>query len=613
MISKPSLIAAAVSFAIVGTAWGQAPVTLKDAVEQAILKNPEIKLKNENFLAASSEQEASKGGWRPRIDLNLSAGRNNSSSPGVDSTDYNHSQGAIQLRQTLFDGYATSTDVRRLGHGRMAAYFDLLSSSDQIALETVRAYLDVLRYRELVALAQENFATHNDVSDRLTSRTNAGVGRRVDLEQAAGRTALAESNWLTEVSNLHDVSIRFQRLVGDMPAQNLTPAPSLTNFLPAREGFVANTVRKNPDFLSSVSNIRAYRADAELRKSGYWPTVELRASQGIERNRSGVQGEYRDRAIELVMNYNLYRGGSDSARVQQYAAKLNAAYDLRDKQCRDVRQSALIALNDVARLDSQRGFLSQHELSTSKAREAYRQQFDIGQRSLLDLLDTENELYQARRTLINAESDLQLARARVLTSNGSLLQALELRPLQTEAPPQPEGTAADDDAMLCNMDMPEVMILAKQDRPKSSISTTSEPAKAIPVPVPTPLPTQATAENSCQKITPTIQSWITTWNNRDIKAHLAFYSEAFVPAKNLTREQWETLRKKRISKQGDISVVLKDIKAPTKCDSNKADVSFSQEYGSVDYSDAVEKTLSLEFANSQWKILRETVTKGRTF
>ena len=609
MISKPSLVAAAASLLLSGVAFGQGPATLKDSVEKAIFSNPEIKLKNENFLAATSEQDVSKGGWRPRVDLNLSAGRYNSTAPGVDAGDYSHSQSALQLRQTLFDGSATANDVRRLGHSRMAAYFDLLSSSDQIALETIRAYLDVLRYRELVALAKENFTTHNDIYNLLMSRINAGVGRRVDLEQAAGRMALAESNWLTEASNLHDVSARFQRLVGEAPPENLAPVPSFTPYLPTREGFVADTVRKNPDFLSSVSTVRAYRADAEMRKSGYWPTVELRASQSIERNRSGVMGDYHDRSIELVMNYNLYRGGSDAARVQQYAAKLNAAYDLRDKQCRDIRQTALIALNDVTRLGLQRTQLAQHELSTSKAREAYRQQFDIGQRSLLDLLDTENELYQARRALVNADSDLQLANARVLTVNGSLLQALTLRPLQTEAPPQTDGAAEDDDAMLCNMEVPEAMTLGKLDLPKSSVAVTAAPV----IPSPAPMPVRPTPENSCQKITPTVQNWIAAWNNKDINTYLATYSDSFVPAKNLTREQWETLRKKRISKQGGITAVLKDVKAPTKCDSNKAEVSFSQEYGSDDYRDVVEKTLSLEFANGQWRIVRETVTKGRTF
>jgi adhesin transport system outer membrane protein len=72
------------------------------------------------------------------------------------------------------------------------------------------------------------------------------------------------------------------------------------------------------------------------------------------------------------------------------------------------------------------------------------------------------------------------------------------------------------------------------------------------------------------------------------------------------------LRKKRINKQGDIKAVISDIK-PLACDAQTAEVSFKQEYGSVDYRDSVEKTLSLEQVGGSWKILRETVTKGRTF
>lgn len=487
MYFKPSLVALAVAFVTTGMAWGQSATTMRDSVERAVLKNPEVMVKNQNFLAATSEQDASKGGWRPRVDLNVTTGRESARRPGqAYYNSYNHSQGVIQLRQTLFDGFAVSSDVRRLGHSRMAAYYDLISASDQIALETAGAYVDVLRYRELVRLAEENYASHRDVNERLTERTNAGVGRRVDTEQSAGRMALAESNWLSEVSNLHDVSARYQRLVGEEPVAAMNPVPQLSGFLPARADFVAQTVRTNPDFLSAVSTIRAYRADVELRKSSYWPTVELRLSQAIERNREGQNGTYRDRAIELVMNYNLYNGGSDSARVQQYAAKLNAAYDLRDKQCRDVRQTSLIALNDVSRLESQQSLLAQHELSTAKAREAYRQQFDIGQRSLLDLLDTENELFEARRALVNAEYDLQLAKARVLTANGTLLQALELRPLQTEVPPLPGGTDDEDGALTCSLAMPEMMVLKKQDLAKTSVTS-----KPVPILAPAALPAVA--------------------------------------------------------------------------------------------------------------------------
>lgn len=614
MYKRSLFIATASAVLLTGPVLAQSASVLKEAVERAILKNPEVKLKYQNLMAVSSEQDAAKGGWRPRIDLETSAGRRNSLTPAMTSgLDYDHSDTTLQLRQTLFDGFATNNEVRRLGYSRWASYYDLLSASDQIALEAVRAYIDVLRYRELVTLARDNYATHADVHNRLESRVKAGVGRRVDLEQAAGRMALAESNWLTEASNLHDVMARYQRLVGEAPADTLEPPPAIGKFLPPRENYISNTVHSNPDFLSAVSTVRAYRADANLRKSSNYPTLELRASQSLEKNRSGVTGDYRDSVLELVLNYNLYRGGSDSARIQQYAAKLNSAFDLRDKTCRDVRQTALIALNDVSKLESQVGLLSQHELSTSKAREAYRQQFDIGQRTLLDLLDTENELYQARRALVNAEQDHQLAQTRVLAVNGSLLGALQLRPLPQEEPPAPGGAEEGDDALLCNTDIPAQLTLDK-----AKLVPAGTPLLATPTPAPAPVVAAPEAAPStpinavCTSVTPTVEKWIAAWNKKDLNGYFASYSDAFVPALDLKRSEWETLRKKRVGKQGGISTVLKNIK-PSRCDAKTSEVTFTQEYGSDNYRDIVEKTLAMEYVSGQWKIIRETVTKGRTF
>jgi outer membrane protein, adhesin transport system len=457
----------------------QSVATLKDSIERAILTNPEVRFKHKNLMAVTNEQDAAKGGWLPRVDLESSIGSRKSVNPEAPTVgNYGHSGTSLLLRQILFDGFATSSDVRRLGHARLTSYYELLSASDQIGLETARAYIDVLRHRELVKLASDNYASHAEVYDRLEEKLKAGVGRKVDLEQAAGRKALAESNWLTEVSNLHDVTARYQRLVGQMPSEVLAPVPDLTPFLPTRDGYIKRTVINNPDFKGAVSTIRAFRADLSLRNAPNYPTLELRANVSREKNRSGIDGNYRDSGVDLVLNYNLYRGGSDSARIEQFTAKLASAYELRDKTCRDVRQTALIALNDAERLSSQIEFLAQHELSTSKAREAYRQQFDIAQRSLLDLLDTENELFQARRALVNAEKDHQLAKARVLAVNGALLGALQLRPLETEAPPTPKGLEDGDGAVLCDTDMPS---LAKLDK-SASLKISSK----VPPPAPAP-------------------------------------------------------------------------------------------------------------------------------
>lgn len=587
-----------------GPAQAQSAATLKEAVERAVLRNPEVKFKHHNVAAAAAEQDVARGGWRPTVDFEAGSGRESTLTPTISATrNYTHSLASIQLRQTLFDGFATQREVRRLGYNRQAAYYDLLATSDQIGLEAARAYIDVQRYRDLVILAKNNYASHADVHAKLGSRVAAGVGRRVDLEQAAGRMALAESNWLTEVSNLHDVTARYQRLTGELPADTLATVPELDKLMPERAVFLPEAIRKNPEFLSAVANLRANRADAEVRRAEYSPKLELRASQRMDRDKDGIAGNYRDSALQMVLSFNLYRGGSDSARVNQYVAKMNAAFELRDKACRDIRQTAQIAFNDVSRLRQQLGFLAQHELSTSKAREAYRQQFDIGQRSLLDLLDTENELYQARRALAAAEFDLHLARLRVLAASGSLLPALQLRALEAELPADDSDAQPDDALLQCSTELPPVMTLEKDKLP---------PVDLTPPPAPVPRTPVAAVADDCSRTNAAIEAWSAAWNRRDLASYMASYSDKFVPPQGMKYATWAKLRKQRLSQNSASKAILSDIKTVS-CAQGAAELSFTQTYGSVDHSDIVEKTLSMELVKGHWKITRETVTKGRTY
>jgi adhesin transport system outer membrane protein len=614
-MSKLTRISYAVLIATAGfsqwAAAGSSPGTLKDAVERAILQNPEVKLRFHNLEAAKADRQAAQGGWLPRIDLEVAGGTYETKTPSLASTlGYNGNRASLQLRQTLFDGFATLHETRRLSYAQQTAYFELLSVSDQTALEVARAYLDVLRYRDLVQLAADNFTTHQEVHDRLSQKVTAGVGRKVDLEQAAGRMALAESNWLTESSNLHDVSARYQRLVGDLPAASLAVIEPLAGSVKSGNGFVADAIRTNPDFLAAVATIRGYRSDSNVRRSAYAPTVELRARQSLEKNQSGIAGDYRDSALEVVLSYNLYRGGADKARVNQYVAKLGSAFDLRDKACRDVWQTGEIAFNDSQRLAAQIKLLSQHELSTSKARTAYQQQFDIGQRSLLDLLDTENELYQARRALANAEYDLQLSTIRVLAASGSLLSTLKLQTLAREVPGASGNTEDEDELMHCSNDVPVSPTL---DRTFNSRPATlpAEPAKPLVATVPA-VPAVPVPTADCAQLPQAVETWLKAWNRKDVAGYLGAYSSNFVPGNAMDRKQWETMRTSRISKQGDIQITIGKV-TPLRCNAKAAEVAFSQEYGSDNYKDSVNKTLALEYVQGAWKITRETVTKGRSY
>jgi outer membrane protein, adhesin transport system len=576
------------------------PTTLPSAIERAVLQNPEVKMRFHALQGAEYDRAAGQGAWWPRVDLEAATGPKQTLTPALPATrNYNSSHVQVQLRQTLFDGFATSSEVRRLGYTHQAAYYDFLGTSNQIALEAARAYLDVLRYRQLVDLAAANFTVHMEVYDRINQKVSAGVGRRVDLEQAAGRLALAESNWLTETSNLHDVSSRYQRLVGELPAPNLAAVPPLDAYLPKSTAFISDAMRKNPEFLSSIATIRAFRADLAARKAPNYPTLELRARQSHETNQNGAIGDYRDTALELVLNYNLFRGGTDMNRAKQYAAKLSTAFDLRDKTCRDVQQTGQIAYNDTVRLVSQIKLLAQHELSTAKARQAYQQQFDIGQRSLLDLLDTDNELYQARRALSNAETDFLLAKVRVMSISGSLLSALKLRTLSDEVPAQTDDQEDADEAQLCNLRAAQALNLDRSFEPRL-LPAASTPAASTP---------EAICRAELPKV---VETWMAAWNNKDFATYLASYDAAFVPANGMNRSAWEVLRKNRINKKGSIKLLVSEIQ-PIACEAKVAEVSFSQTYESSDYDDTVEKTLSLVRVDKAWKIVKETVTKGRTF
>jgi len=109
-----------------------------------------------------------------------------------------------------------------------------------------------------------------------------------------------------------------------------------------------------------------------------------------------------------------------------------------------------------------------------------------------------------------------------------------------------------------------------------------------------------------------VEDWLAAWNRKDLTAYLATYADSFVPANKMKRKPWEAMRKARITKQGDLQIVMGKV-VPIQCDAKTAEVSFPQEYGSIDYKDKVEKTLSLEKVKGVWKITKETVTKGRTY
>ncbi|WP_103035836.1 TolC family outer membrane protein [Castellaniella caeni] len=423
-----SVLAAAAAFALSASA-GAENVTLPQAVESAVLHNPEIAAQFHNFQSSLEGQKVGRGRLLPEVNLQGWTGREyrGAASDGP-STDWTRTGYSLSLRQLLFDGFSTINDVRQLGFEKLADYYTLKATVDSLAQQATQAYLDVQRYREQVRLAEQNYKLHTDIFKQISERSQSGVGRGVDEVQAQARLALAQTNLMTANGNLNDVTQRYQRLTGTVPPETMAAAPNTDALLPNNPDNFTDSVRVNPTVLSKQALVQAAERGKASAKGHFAPTVELRAATGRDRSDPPYINDESTQSsnVQLMATFNLFRGGADSARVRQTAAQTYAARDVRDYTCRNVQQELAIAWNNVVRLRAQMPFLQAHERDISQVRVAYLQQFKIGQRTLLDLLDTENELFDARQALTNGAYDLRNAEYQWLALAHKLLPALSL-------------------------------------------------------------------------------------------------------------------------------------------------------------------------------------------
>ncbi len=609
MSMKHSLTALAMACMALTANAQTAPTGMAGAVQKAITNNPDVTTRLNALRASTNEVDVARGGYYPTVDLGASVGRDSNRITTRDPASQSLSRNGVALtaNQVLWDGQSTRKEVERLGHARVTRYFEFLSTSEDTALEAARAYLDVQRYRKLVELAEDNYVQHKYAFDQLQSKVKAGVGRGVDSEQANARLALADSNLTTEVANLHDVSARFLRIVGEAPAAKLAPTNGLEKgLLGANTDTVNQALAKHPSISAAVENLRAVEAQAKTKESTYQPKVEARVRSGLGKNFDGIRDQKRDTSAELLLNWNLYNGGSDQARVRQYVDLINQAADQRDKACRDVRQTAAIAHNDIGKLKGQLAALDRNVLAIEKARDAYRQQFEIGQRSLLDLLNSENELYTAKRAYANAESDQQLAYARTQAARNTLTSTLGLAPSDDNNQDLvKDWQAADEAAQRCPVTSVEPVATSHADLDARAKKLAGPAVATAPVAAPAAVsakPVMADAA-AAQTVAQRLRDWAAAWMAKDADRYFSFYGQDFAPAR-YTSAKWINERRRLLGKTGPIDVKVENIKATPQGET--VVTSFDQTYTSSNFKDNTQKVLTWKQLKGQWVIVKES-------
>ncbi|WP_394243173.1 TolC family outer membrane protein [Vibrio astriarenae] len=400
--------------------------TLEQAVAHTIKTNPSIKAQYNEFISKRYLRESSGGQYLPSIDLDAAIGTQDLERDAWDFGDYTGNEVSISLTQLLWDGNATLNDMDRTAADAESVRLQLLADAEDIALEVARIYLDATQAFELLALSEGNLRTHKKIYSDIKKRVDSGIGSTADLSQVEARVAKAHGNLLAAQNNMYDVHTEFTRVVGQAPQGLIYPRAD-NNFIPRTlQDAIDIAFDDHPVIQVSHADVDSAKFQYKQSKGVNLPTFTIEASQTWRDDMDGVIGSDDEASIMLRMRYNLYNGGSDVANQDNFAHQLNKAKDLRDSAYRQVEEGLRLAWSGLELTQQQKLFLADHVDSASSTVVAYEKQYKIGKRTLLDVLNTENELFEARKEYLDAKYGEQYAKYRILNATGVLLDSLRV-------------------------------------------------------------------------------------------------------------------------------------------------------------------------------------------
>lgn len=403
--------------------------SLEQAVSITLASNPELQSAFNQYKSRLKESNAAYGAYLPSIDLDTGIGYehiNPASSTNSADTELVRKEAKITLSQLIWDGSSTLNEIDRTAAEAESDRYQLLADASNKALEVSSIYLTAIKAYEVLTLAEKNLATHKDIYRDIKKRANSGIGSIADVTQVEARIAKAMSNLLAAQNNLFDTTAQFQRLVGQEPMGLTFPKADTTALPLTIDDAIKKAFSSHPIIKVAKTDVDAAKYQYKQSKATNYPTISFEASQSWYDDIAGNEGNSDEFSAMVRLRYNLYNGGSDTNLSASSAYQLNRAKDMRENTYRSVEEGVRLAWNALDLTQQQKEFLSDHVDSTSQTVASYRKQYLIGQRTLLDLLNTENELFEARKNYLNVKYAEQYAKYRVMNASGNLLDALRV-------------------------------------------------------------------------------------------------------------------------------------------------------------------------------------------
>ena len=400
--------------------------TLAGALARAYQHNPQLNAERAALRATDEGVPQALAGYRPSVnaDGTVTASEIESRPDGFPNSNVGivTSTLGVTVAQPLFRGFRTQNAVAQAEAGVAASRASLANTEQNIFVSATQAYMDVLADRAILQLRQQNVAFLNEQVRAAQARFDVGEGTRTDIAQANARRAFALAQVSAAQASLTASNAVYRQIIGTDPGQLVTPNP-FTNGIPSTlQGALDNALATHPAIVAARSQVDVAQSAVAIAEGALLPSVDLEGRAQRAWTDGGTQdgGPNDTLSATLRLTVPIYQGGRTTSQIRQSIEVLGQRrleLDVAREQVRAAIYSAFGGLEAArAQIEASIAQVAAAQVALSGTIEEQR----VGQRTTLDVLNTQEELIDARISEVNARRDLVVASYSLASALGRL-------------------------------------------------------------------------------------------------------------------------------------------------------------------------------------------------
>lgn len=406
----------------VGTTSQGDAESLSAALAAAYRYNPEIDAERARLRATDESVAIAMSGYRPTINTSLTAGLQNSNTAPDSAADGTTGPRtfSVTLSQPLFTGFVTTNAVSQAEANVRAGQQALRIVEQNVLQSAATAYVDVVRDIALLRLQQSNVEFLTRELQATQDRFEVGEVTRTDVAQARARRAEAISNLSSARAALKSSQARYRQIVGRQPRGLREPPVPLRRLPKSLESALSIGLQENPFIVQALYNEQAARFNVDQLIGGLLPSASLEADYSVTQDPNPITDRNERGSLIARLSIPIYQGGENRARVRQAKQTHISTTQVIEQRRTEVRQDVVATWsNYLAARDQLQSDLSQVEANRI-ALDGVREEERVGQRTLLDVLDAQQELLDAQVALTTTKRNIIVAAYAVLSAVGRL-------------------------------------------------------------------------------------------------------------------------------------------------------------------------------------------------